>query len=336
MRCRMLFLLCCAICAPFQATAEEEGLITLGEPVPLKWDHGPKSFGMSLTGCVVPWSAPEAKDLMLSICWDGIYLLPTRQMADAELLVEPLDICRAFSVPTLAFAMDWNHHGLNDLIVADRQGYLYRMQRDGHFPKLTFNNAGQVKDHRSGLLLNIPFENPHLARVDDLGGYIDADFYNYTYPLVYPAQRHEVNLIIGDWAGNLWWLPDVSGGEGPVVYAGTTYAKSNGQEFSKPSGKICDTAGRPFLLGDGVDAGRSYHGANTRPAIYSSPVTGTADLLVLAGHIYQRLFYLKRVNSANESKPVFENLGEVRIDGMDVSRFGYHSSPILFDIEGWR
>ncbi len=335
MKCNLLCIICLAIFWSSPMWAAETTVIGLGEREPLRWDYGPKAFGRSFTGSVVSWSAPDARDLMLSVNGQGVLVYPARHMSDEELLAEPVQICLRFVFPLLGFAMDWSHQGPNGLIVADRRGYLYQMKREGQFPKLKFTNAGQLRDHESGLLFNIPFENPNLAKVDNIGGYISSDFFNYTAPLVYPTRRPEVNLIIGDWAGNLWWLPDSSGGKGPVRYAGTTYAKSDGEEFSKPPGKIHDAEGRPFLLGDGIDAGRSYHGANTRPVIYRSSVTGTDDLLVLAGHMFHRLFYLKRVNSADESKPVFENLGEVRIDAMDISRFGFHSSPILYPAEGW-
>ena len=65
------------------------------------------------------------------------------------------------------------------------------------------------------------------------------------------------NLIIGDWAGNLWWLQDQSTGSGAPVYRGQPYRKPDyskhhtrsyleayGAEYVKPLDKVRDEYGK--------------------------------------------------------------------------------------------
>ena len=66
----------------------------LGEEVPLRWDDGPVSFGLVLSGSVVSWSEPSARDLLIGRCWQGIFLYPSRGLSDEELARPPVACVR--------------------------------------------------------------------------------------------------------------------------------------------------------------------------------------------------------------------------------------------------
>ena len=329
--------------------AENERILNLGEKTPLRSEYGPVSFGHVLTGSIVAWSGEGARDLLISRAWQGVYLYPSKELRDEELLGEPIHVLDSRFTPTLGFPVDWTEDGVRDLLVADRLGFLYVHQRQGAFPEISFELVGPVRDGESDLVLNIPYENPHHGEQHDLGGYIEPHFYNYTYPIAYPTdETGRVHLVIGDLAGNLWWLPDVSDAKGPPFYRGVRYTKparsrsyareyleKYGTEYVKPEHKICDEVGKPYLLGEGLDGAARFRGANTRPALYRNNVTGSNDLLVLAGAVNQRLYYLQRVRVDQTRGPSFKNCGEVKVEGIDVSGFGFHSCPIVNEADGW-
>jgi hypothetical protein len=307
----------------------------LGDKIPLRWDRGPISFGLVLSESLVSWSGPEARDLLVGRCWEGIFLYPTRELGDAELARDPLQVFPASLGDVHAVPVDWNRDGRDDLIAANRTGFLYPLARRGEYPDLSFALEEPLRDGDTGLVFNIPYENPNHPALDDLGGYFDRGFFDYLYPVVYPAAADPrlQDLIIGDWAGNLWWLPDLSGGEGRPQYRGVPYDKRDedlptkrgkeliaryGRTFAKPGERIADERGAPFLLGVGSDTGgKRYQGGNARPVLYRNPRTGSPDLLVLAGTLGNVLYYLERADTGPGRRPVFRNRGEVPIRGVD-------------------
>ncbi|MEF3313755.1 hypothetical protein PV433_33260 [Paenibacillus sp. GYB004] len=317
-----------------------EPIIQFGEQIPIKTEYGPIAFGLVTAGSMVSWSAERAKDLLISRIWSGIYLYPTDHLQDSELDVPPKLVCKNKFVPTMGIPADWNRDGEGDLIVSDRYGFLYWFERKGTYPDITFEYVERVQDSRSGLPLNIPYDNPNHT-IGDGNGYIDPNFYNYIYPMVYPnPDGQSLDLIVGDMSGRLWWLPDGSGGAGKPQYTGIEYTKllahskaaygkalleSLGTEYVRPAEKINDENGSPFLLGDGLEDGKGFRGFFTRPALFRNPRTGSDDLLVLAGYGLPKLYYLQRVHTAGNGKPVFRNLGEVKIDGLEKPMFGLFS-----------
>lgn len=333
---------------------KSEQIFKLGEKMPLRWEHGPVSFGLVLAGSVVSWSGETSKDLLISRCWDGIYLYPSSRLADEELNAEPIKVCDSIFCPTMGYPCDWNKDGVDDLLVADRWGFLYLMERRGDFPNISFEFVEVLRDKGTGLPINIPFENPNLGLTHDLGGYDDPYFSNYLYPAVYPSGENKgIDLVIGDWAGNLWWLRDLSDGKGKPEYTGVRYKKPEadirteygkrclqkyGNEYVRPE-RICDENGKSFLLGEGIECGTTYEGGNTKPVLCRNNVTGSNDLLVLAGvglgGSTSRLHYLRRVNSPADRKPVFKNLGDVHVEGINTSAFGCHSKLIVNETDGW-
>jgi hypothetical protein len=108
--------------------------------------------------------------------------------------------------------------------------------------------------------------------------------------------------------------------------------------YAKPEERIGDEEGRAFLLGIGSDTGGvRFEGGNTRPVIYRNEQTGSFDLLVLAGTLGDRLYYLQRANPVSERKPVFRNLGEVTINGLEIANeiLLVHSKIIVNHQGGW-
>jgi hypothetical protein len=62
--------------------------------------------------------------------------------------------------------------------------------------------------------------------------------------------------------------------------------------------------------------------------------SGVPGLLVMSGSNKQQIFFLKRINSLKERKPVFRNMGEVHISGLDKSILNFHSKMCLFKKDG--
>ncbi|MDF2714296.1 MAG: hypothetical protein K0R28_1221, partial [Paenibacillus sp.] len=268
--------------------------VQFGEPIPIRTANGPVSFGLAVSGALVHWSGSKAGDLLIGRAWSGIYLYPAEQLeSDEPDRVPPILACPNCYTPTMAIPADWNGDGQDDLIVFDRHGFLYLFERKGNYPDITFEYKERVRDSRSGLLLNIPYDNPNHT-TGDLGGYIDPLFYNYIYPMVYPNPNgKKIDLIVGDMSGSLWWLPDGSGGEGEPQYTGTVYTKplakskapygkiyleTFGTEYVRPAEKIGDENGDPFLLGDGIEDGKRFRGFFTRPVLYRNLRTDSDDL----------------------------------------------------------
>jgi hypothetical protein len=356
----VIFLAIAALIAAPAAHADAAETITakLGPQVALRWQQGPISFGMVLAGQVVSWSNPNTKDILISRCWEGVYLYPSGNLTAEELNRDPIRMCAPFTEITMGLPVDWNHDGKDELIVTNRLGGFFLLDRQGSYPSLKFPAGPCERDFKTGLEFKIPYENPNRSKLDNLGGYGKTDSGNYTYPIRYPPSGDKVDLIFGDWAGVLWWLADQSEGDCPnfrghrgeaVVgengtvlfaadrahYSGTRYVKSDKKEFSKPADKICDESGEPFLLGEGNVGQNQFHGANTRPVVFRNSVTRSDDLLVLAGTEEQQVFYLKRINPTTERKPIFKNMGEVKFkgDGLNhpssIMNLGFHTILIV-------
>lgn len=315
----------------------------LGPVTELIWDNGPVSLGMVMDMSLVSFSGINSQDLLISRIWQGLFNYHSESFSDKSLSQKPLFMGKAGIL--LFQPADWNNDCIPDLIAADRDGFLYLIPGKGKYPHTQYEKSEEfiIRDVSNNLPFNIPYENPNLESQNDLGGYIDSQYYNYTYPEIYSTPTgSSMDLIIGDLAGNLWWLPDNSKSRDKPSYpgekytknlskhpAGIQYQRNLGLNYAKPESKICDETGKPFILGLGKEAGYFYAGANTRPAIYPD-VSGLPGLLVIAGSNRQQIFYLKRVNSTSERKPVFRNMGEVHISGLDESKMNFHSKICLF------
>ena len=314
----------------------------LGAAAELKWDYGPVSLGMVMDLRLVPVSGKAAQDLLISRIWQGLLIYPSDRFSGKELLTQPYFVGKAGIL--LFQPLDWNNDGTIDLIGADRNGFIYLVPGKGNFPNITYEilEAAILRDTLNNLPFNIPYENPNMTRPDNLGGYIDLQYYNYVYPVIYTSGVSKFrDLILGDWGGNLWWMPDQSNGKGKPSYSGIKYIKEKsaqsikyqenlGLDYMKPGEKIDDENGRPFLLGTGKETKRIFKGANTRPLVYPDE-SGIPGLLVMAGSNRQQIFYLKRINSILERKPVFRNIGEVHISNLDTSKLNFHSKLCLFE-----
>lgn len=332
------------------ASASEHAL-QWDQPIPIRTAYGPIAFGLVIAGAMVNWSGEHAYDLLLSRIWDGIYLYPTSRLQDEELNVVPKLVCRNSFVPTMGIPADWNRDGEEDLIVSDRYGFLYLLERQGTYPDISFVLAERIRDSRSGLLLNIPYEHPHHT-MGDGNGYIDANFYNYTYPMLYPGQDGKtLNLIVGDMSGSLWWLPDIGAGQGAPQYTGEVYAKSpelsraeygkailrqHGHQYVRPAEKIGDEHGVSFLFGSGIEDGKRFRGFFSRPALFRNRRTGSNDLLVIAGYGLPDIYYLENVGFDHNHKPVFHNWGTVEVEGLDQSIFGLFSAHAKLIVDNSR
>ncbi len=316
----------------------------LGPVTELRWDNGPVSLGLVMDMSLVSVSGKNSQDLLISRIWQGLYNYPSESFSDKSLSQKPLFMGKAGVL--LFQPVDWSNDGIPDLIASDRDGFLYLIPGKGKYPDIQYEKSEEfiIRDVSNNLPFNIPFENPNLQSQNDLGGYMDSQYYNYIYPEIYSSSTESFrDLIIGDIAGNLWWLEDNSIGNVKPSYSGRKYTKNPsrhpagiqyqenlGLNYAKPDSKICDETGKTFLLGLGKEAGYFYAGANTRPVLYPDE-SGMPGLLVIAGSNKQQIFYLKRVNPISERKPVFRNMGEVHISGLDESRMNFHSKICLFE-----
>ncbi|MBI2438546.1 MAG: hypothetical protein HYV36_07030, partial [Lentisphaerae bacterium] len=152
----------------------------------LRCDRGPISFGLVLSGSLVSWSAPAARDLLIGRCWEGIYLYPTRGLDDDELAAEPIGLFGSELGDVYAIPADWNRDGREEILAANRLGFLYRLERTGTALTSPFRIEGTVKGSPDNLPFNIAYHNPEHPILNDLGGYIDLLFFNYICPVVYP------------------------------------------------------------------------------------------------------------------------------------------------------
>lgn len=349
--CRLLIFLVLSI-RTFNLTAqssisESKLQFKSGPATELKWDYGPVSLGMVMGMGLVPLSEKGSQDLLISRIWQGLYVYPSGSFSEKDLLKQPYMVGKAGIL--LFQPVDWDNDGIVDLIAADRNGFIYLLPGKGVFPNINYeiSDAAIMRDASKNLPFNIPYENPNLAHPDDLGGYIDVQYHNYISPILYTSSASKFrDLILGDMGGNLWWLPEHSDGNGRPSYFGIKYSKEKssqasgikfqkglGLDYIKPNEKICDEYGRPFLLGTGKQAKTIFRGANTRPILYPDE-SGIPGLLILSGSNHQQIFYLKRINSLYERKPVFKNMGEVDISNLDNTKLNFHSKLCLFENHG--
>mgnify|MGYP000877081617 CR=1 FL=1 len=319
----------------------------------LKTPFGPISFGLILSGGGGSWTGEKSKDLLIGRCWDGVYLHPTKNLDDYELMEKPSMVTESLGWITMAAPADWNKDGIEDMIISNGYyGLLYLFERSDKDNHISFENRGLLKDSIYNLPILIPYTNPE-HNLNDLSGYFEPIFFGYPLPLAYPMDDFDKNnLIIGDYGGNLWWLEDKSHGESMPKYdgskftikkenlvspRGTDFAEKMGYEYVIPGEKICDEFGNPFLLGDGYDSGVEYNGGLSRPVLYENEVTGSYDLLVLAGMREPKVYYLQRVNNGQPGKPIFKNAMEIDTCGIfEPFKLVYaHSKIIVINNDGW-
>jgi hypothetical protein len=307
--------------------------VTYDAPVTIRADEGPLSFGTVLSLDVVSWSAPSARDLLISRLWDGVYLYPSQ---DLQGFGVPVKLCdslgqEAFSVVPL----DWNGDGIQEAFGVERLGRLSSLRRTGVFPALRLEFAGYLRQADGGLQMRVPYDNPE-HRLGNANGYIGTAIFNYVWATPYPGGAGQAaSLILGDWAGRLWWLPQRGMVDGLPAYPGQPYQLPKGEAFARPALQPLDEDGHPFLLGQGVEDGQHYRGCQTRPLAYRNPQTGSDDLLVRAGMLRQELHYLRRLSAGPAGAPVFRNLGEVDLEGGDPHRHGLFSRLALVPGDGW-
>jgi hypothetical protein len=310
------------------------------EGVPLRWDHGPVSFGLMVANSVVSWSAPAAKDYLVSRCWSGVYLYPTSSLVDGELAAEPLQLLPDATYLTRAFPCDWDHDGTEDLLLTDRPGFLYTSKRSGDYPDMQFSDPAVLRDAATDLPLKLVHDNPTAGKPNTEGGYVDPDFFCYLFPLVYPrAGDGRAHLLIGDSAGHLWWLEDGSAGAEVAKYAGesysvpptgvawgTRYREERGIEYSRPKHKVLDEAGEPLLLGQGADWATLFRGGWVKPLKVRNPQSGRYDLVVLTGGGPAQLLYLRCTGYSDDGVPMFAPATSLGMSGASLPQSGGHGA----------
>ncbi|MEX0643575.1 MAG: hypothetical protein WD468_12795, partial [Pirellulales bacterium] len=277
--------------------------ISYGEPQTILTDEGPISFGMILSVEVVSWSAPDAQDLLISRCWDGVYLYPSKDLKE---IGPPVKLCDMLGHGIyMVRTADGFPDQPSTIIGADRKGNMFRLKKVGTFPNLKLKLAGPLENASTRHPFNIPFDNPNY-QMDSAGGYIKLEYFNYVYPLFYPAQPGiPPGLMAGDWAGRLWWMPREETVDGQALFTGISYKKSDRRKFAKPNFEAADETGKPLLLGFTTEKQKRYDGGVTRPVYYKNDRTDSDDLLVQCGTGPNELLYLKRVPSAEGEPPRF-------------------------------
>ena len=298
-------------------------------------DDGPMSFGMIVSADVVSWSAPDAQDLLIARCWQGVFLYPSK---DLETFGEPIHLCNQLGhVILMVEPMDWDGDGRQEAIGTDREGEIFSLKRVGEYPNLRLEAAQDPLLTADGLPFNIPFVNPKY-RLSDRPQSLWPQYFNYTYPTRYSsADGNAADLIVGDWGGVLWHLPHVGVKDGLPVFAGERYAKRDGKVFAKPKHLLVDEQEQPFLLGEGKECQVRYPGGTTRPVMYRNENTRSDDLLVLCGMVGNQLRYLRRVKSGADG-PIFRDLGEINIEGLPddgYDAYCYHAVVTLVGGGPW-
>ncbi|MFN0052271.1 MAG: hypothetical protein ACKV0T_08765 [Planctomycetales bacterium] len=300
--------------------------LEFGPLTELRTDDGRLSFGTIVSADVVSWSAPDAQDLLIARLWDGVYLYPSK---DLQTIGEPIRLCDQLGhVVLMIEPVDWDGDGLEEAIGTDRQGNISCLKRVGEFPDLRLEVAQTPLQTADGVPFNIPFVNPKY-RLSDKPASLWPDNFNYTYPTRYrPAGSKSADLIIGDWGGELWFLPHVGVKDGLPVFAGTTYAKRNGKTFARPKHLLADDQGQTLLIGEGTENGIRYPGGASRPVMYRNAETNSDDLIVLGSMDGNRIRYLRRAGTGADGEPIFKDLGEVAIDGLPdegYDAYNYHA-----------
>ena len=299
-------------------------------------DDGPTSFGLILSADVVSWSAPDARDLLITRCWHGALLYPSK---DLRTFGKPVQLCDQLGhVILMVEPADWDGDGRQEAIGTDREGKIFCLRRVGEYPNLRLEAAQDPLLTDDGIPFNIPFVNPKY-RLSERPESIWPQYFNYTYPTRYNAtDGNAADLIVGDWGGVLWYLPHVGVKGGLPVFAGNRYAKRDGKVFAKPKHLLVDERGRTMLLGVGKVEGVAYPGGASRPVMYRNDSTRSDDLLVLCGMTGYQLRYLRRVKSGPDGEPIFRDLGAVIIEGLPddgYDAYNYHAVVTVIGEGPW-
>ncbi len=318
-------------CLSSAASATGEGgsaaaEFSFGPPTDLLTDDGPMSFGLIVSADVVSWSAPDAQDLLVARCWEGVFLYPSKDLRNFG---EPIQLCDQLGHAILMVEpFDWDGDGRQEAIGTDREGNILCLRRVGEYPNLRLEAAQDPLVAPDALPFNIPFVNPKY-KLSDRPESLWPQHFNYTYPTRYcSAGTSAPDLILGDWGGVLWYLPRVGVRDGLPVFAGQAYTKRDGTQFARPKHLLVDEQGETLLMGEGKVDGIRYPGGASRPVMYRNESTRSDDLMVLCGMIGRELRYLRRVASGPEGEPVFQDLGEVSIEGMPddgYDPYSYHA-----------
>ncbi len=300
--------------------------VEFGQLTELRTDEGRMSFGTIVSADVVSWSAPDAQDLLIARLWDGVYLYPSK---DLQTIGEPIRLCDQLGhVVLMIEPVDWDGDGREEAIGTDRQGKISCLKRVGEFPDLRLEVAQTPLLTADGIPFNIPFVNPKY-RLADKPEILWPENFNYTYPTIYrPAGSKSADLIIGDWGGELWFLPHVGAKDGLPVFAGSTYVKRDGKQFAKPKYLLADDQGQTLLVGEGTENGIRYPGGASRPVMYRNAETMSDDLIVLSGMDGNHVRYLQRANTGTDGAPVFKDLGEVAVENLPdegYDAYNYHA-----------
>lgn len=309
---------------------------TFGPLTDLRTDRGPMSFGTVVSADVVSWSAPDARDLLIGRLWDGIYLYPSK---DLQTLGEPIKLCNQLGHAVLMVEpVDWDGDGKQEAIGTDREGKILALKLVGKYPNLKLEAAHDPLRSEDGTEFNIPFVNPKYRNLEKPEA-VWPEGFNYTYPTLYtPAGAKSASLVIGDWGGELWFLPQTGIKDGKPIYAGKQYAKRNGKVFARPQHLLADEQGRTLLMGTAKEYANVYPGGASRPVMYRNSTTNSDDLIVLCGMIGNELRYLQHVKSDADDAPVFKDLGEFQIDNLPddgYDPYNYHAVLATFGDAEW-
>lgn len=310
--------------------------IEFGPLTDLRTADGRMSFGTIVSADVVSWSAPDAKDLLIARLWDGVYLYPSR---DLVTIGEPIRLCDQLGhVVLMIEPVDWDGDGREEAIGTDREGNISALRRVGEFPDLRLEVAQRPLMSDEGLPFNIPFVNPKYRLLDHPES-VWPESFNYTYPTIYrPRGKKSADLIIGDWGGELWYMPQTSVKDDVPIFGGRTYAKRNGKQFARPRNLLTDEQGKTLLMGYGTENGIRYPGGASRPVMYRNENTQSDDLIVLCGMDGNEFRYLQRVKTGPEDEPVFQDLGEMLIEGLPdegYDAYNYHGVLAVVGDEPW-
>ncbi|MEX0724901.1 MAG: hypothetical protein WD065_01445 [Planctomycetaceae bacterium] len=316
------FLLAVGLSQPCPAQTTFE----FGPLTDLLTDEGRMSFGTIVSADVVAWSAPNARDLLIARLWDGVYLYPSH---DLKTIGDPIRLCGQLGHTVLMVEpIDAGGDGRPEVIGTDREGKIFLMKLVGEYPDIHLEAVQDPLVTAEGMAFNIPFVNPKYRLSDNPEAIWHQDF-NYTYPTIYPAAgKNSASLIIGDWGGELWYLPHVGNESGLPVFAGEPFSKRDGRQFARPKFLLKDEQGETLLMGEGKEGAVRYPGGASRPVMYRNTSTTSDDLIVLCGMTAIELRYLQRVETGPDGEPIFRDLGEMTIEAMPdegYDAYNYHA-----------
>lgn len=325
MHCRKVILVAIVLAAGVFRPCTAQTTFEFGPLTNLLTDEGRMSFGTIVSADVVSWSAPDAQDLLVARLWDGVYLYPS---PDLTSIGDPIRLCSQLGHVVLMVEPIGAGDGSPFVIGTDRQGKIFLLQLIGTYPDIRLEAVQDPLLTADGMAFNIPFVNPKY-RLSDHPEQIWHQDFNYTYPTIYSSTAQNFSsLIIGDWGGELWYLPQIRPENGVPVFAGETYSKRDGRQFARPKFLLQDEQGGTLLMGEGKEADVRYPGGASRPVMYRNAGTMSDDLIVLCGMTATELRYLQRVKTGDEGEPVFRDLGEMTIEAMPdegYDAYNYHA-----------